>query len=76
VRQRHVASAAIEEFLDVREVSTDRKAVLDPDEDDSLAGRMNAARIGGGDAAADGETRRWGYTPGADNDTTLRTRAS
>lgn len=37
---------------------------------------LTTARIGGGDAAADGETRRWGYIPGAASDVTLRALSS
>ena len=48
VRQRHVATAAVEELLDVREVGADRKAVLDPDEDHALTGGVNATGIGRG----------------------------
>ena len=49
MRERHVAAAAVVEFLDARDVGPDGIAVLDAGEDDFFARRVDAARVGGGE---------------------------
>ena len=49
MRERHVAAAAVVELLDARDVGPDGISVLDPGEDDLLARRVDAARVGGGE---------------------------